>query len=205
MKNLINFKSIPIQRYAIMGLLFFTSSYAETKPLDSLEISKKVNITNLATNGKTIMVIKNDDDAKFLMEATEIQMENIRLGKLATEKGSAPHVKALGKMMEEDHTKSLQELRSLAKAKSVSTPTTATQNSMEVFKDLNGKTGNDFDMAFSKLMVEQHEDAIALYEKVVSDTDDTAIKTWASEMLPGLRKHLKIAEESKEKCEAAKS
>lgn len=143
----------------------------------------------------------NLNDSRFLMDAAEMQLEEISLGKLAQEKGNSANVKELGKMMEEDHSKSFSELSALAQSNSVSIPTSITEDSKGVQESLAEKTGSDFDKAFSDLIVEKHENAIAKFEKASSDSEDNEIRTWANGKLPGLKNHLKHAEDAREKSD----
>lgn len=103
-------------------------------------------------------------------------MEEIKLGKLAQEKGRMSHVKELGKKMEVDHTKSLSDLKALAKSKNISLPTSTTDDANDDFKSLNEKSGNDFDKAYIEMMVDDHKDAIEIFEKASTDSDDFDIK-----------------------------
>ncbi|WP_373522398.1 DUF4142 domain-containing protein [Aquiflexum sp.] len=205
MKNLINFKSILIPSLGLAGLLLFATSCSENKTTDSMEVAEQENISKLTNDDRTAVVIDNDNDAQFLMDAAEMQMEEISLGKLAQQKGNSPHVKELGKMMEEDHSKSLSELKALAQSKSVSIPASVTEDSRDAYKSLNEETGNDFGKAYTDMMVEHHEDAIELYEKAATDSEDPKIRAYATEKLPGLRTHLQHAEAAKEKSDNIKS
>ncbi|HSF56151.1 MAG TPA: DUF4142 domain-containing protein [Algoriphagus sp.] len=201
MKNIINFKSILPYSICLAGTMIFATSCSENKTMDSKEVAEKENIDKLAANEETIVVIDNDNGTKFLMEVAELQLEEISLGKLAQQKGTSAHVKELGQMMETDHTKSLTELTALAQSKSVSIPTSVTDDSKDAYEKLDGKTGNDFDKAYSDMMVKHHEDAIKLFEKASTDSEDAEIKTWASNKLPGLKTHLDHAKACKEKCD----
>lgn len=201
MKNLMNFKSISIHTLGLAGILLFATSCSENKTVDSKEAAEQENIAKLTTDDRTAVVIENDNDAEFLMEAAEMQLEEISLGKLAQQKGNSAHIKELGKMMEEDHTKSFTELQALAQSKSISIPTTVTEDSMDAYNNLNEENGNDFGKAYNDMVVKHHEDAIELYEKAATDSEDPAIRAWATEKLPGLRTHLKHAEASKEKSD----
>jgi putative membrane protein len=201
MKNLMNFKSISIHTLGLAGILMFATSCSENKTVDSKEAAEQENIAKLTTDDRTAVVIQNDNDAEFLMEAAEMQLEEISLGKLAQQKGNSAHIKELGKMMEEGHTKSFTELQALAQSKSISIPTTVTEDSMDAYNNLNDENGNDFAKAYNDMVVEHHEDAIELYEKAATDSEDPAIRAWATEKLPGLRAHLKHAEASKEKSD----
>lgn len=204
MKNLIKLKSILPYTMCLAGTIIFATSCSENNRADSSdskEVAEQENIEKLAENDETIVVIDNDNGAKFLMEVAEMQQEEISLGQLAQQKGTAAHVKELGKMMEMDHTKSLTELAALAQAKSVSIPTSITNDSKDAYDKLNEKTGNDFDKAYSDLMVEKHEDAIEKFEKASTDSEDAEVKAWATSKLPALRTHLDHAKACKEKSD----
>ncbi|WP_194776370.1 DUF4142 domain-containing protein [Pararhodonellum marinum] len=200
MKIHMNFKSILVYTLCLTGPLVLASC-SENRATDSKEIAEQENINRATPNDTTAVVIENDNDARFLMDAAEMQMEEISLGKLAQQKSNTPHVKELGKMMEEDHTKTLEELKVLAQSKSVAIPTTLTEDSRDALKKLEDKTGNDFDKAYSDMMVDHHEDAVDKFEKAASDAEDPQIKAWASEKLPGMKTHLRHAKDCKEKCD----
>lgn len=201
MKTQINIKSILVHTICVAGTMFFASSCSENKTTDSMEVAEEENVSRLTNDDETIVVIDNDNGVKFLMAAAEMQLEEINLGKLAQQKGTTPHVKELGKMMEVDHTKTLAELNTLAQSKSVAIPATATEDSMETQKDLMEKEGNDFGKAYSDMMVEHHEDAIELFEKAATDSEDAEIKAWAAEKLPTMRTHLEHAKACKAECD----
>ena len=204
-----NFKSVLLSTLLVGGVFFTATSCSENKANDSRDVAEKENKSNQVTDYRTgnntnlenrpVMVINNDDDAQFLMDAAEMQHENISLGNLAQQKGNSEHVRALGKMMVEENSKSLNELKALAQTKSIAIPSSATEDSNDFHKKLNEKNGKDFSQTYSKRMVDQHEDAIDLYEKAVKDTEDPQIKAFATEKLLSLRTQLKKAEDCREK------
>ena len=204
MKIKFTFRSILVYSICLAGTAILTSSCSENKTVDSEEVAEQQNMDKLSTGEKAIVVIDNDNGDKFLMKAAEIQLEAISLGKLAQQKGTNAHVKELGKMMEEGHTKTLNELTALAQSKSVSIPTSITEDSQDAYNKLEGKTGNDFGKDYSAMMVDQHEDAIDLFEKASADSEDPEIKAWSSQKLPGLRTHLEHAKACKEECDKLK-
>ena len=57
-------------------------------------------------------------DKQFLQDAAELALGEIELGKLAQSNGSSLDVKQLGNKLIADHTKSLNELKAIATAKS---------------------------------------------------------------------------------------
>ncbi|HSN48214.1 MAG TPA: DUF4142 domain-containing protein, partial [Flavobacterium sp.] len=111
------------------------------------------------------------------------------------------HVKELGKMMEDAHTKSLNDLTGLAKDKMITIPTSPTESAKDAYKKLNEKSGNDFDKAYADMMVSSHKDAIVAFENASTNTNNTDIKNWASTSLPELRKELDHSIDCQKKCD----
>lgn len=133
---------------------------------------------------------KQKNDAEFVVKAAENNMAQIQLGQLAQQNGRTAHVKELGKTMENAHTSSQRDLSALANSKKISIPTATTNNTRKAYDDLRQKTGDDFDKAYTRMMVSDHKDAISSFEKAAKDSEDSEIKNWATATLPGLRRHL---------------
>lgn len=210
MKNRFNLKPILAFSFGLAGTLIFMSSCSENSRTDSKDMAENGDMNNRSADGNmnspstdenTILVIENDNDSSFLIKVAEMQLEEIRLGRLAQQKGTTPHVKELGKMMEDGHTKSLASLETLARGNSITIPTSASSDSEEHFKDLGDKTGIDFGKAYSQMMVDHHEDAIELFEKASKNSENQEIRTWATNQIPTLRTHLEHAEACKLECD----
>ena len=133
---------------------------------------------------------KQEKDAQFLVNAAENNLRQIQLGQLAQQRGNTTHVKELGKMMEDTYTKSQRDLTALAQRKSITIPTTSTDDVRDDYKDLNDKSGDDFDEAYIDMMVNKHEDAIKTFEDAATDRNDPDINKWAIATLPNLRTNL---------------
>ena len=138
--------------------------------------------------------VNKEKDARFLVNAAEINLKEILLGKLAQLSGIKTQIKALGKMMEEEHTQGLEELRGLALKKEVAVPTDPTKEALDAQEQLGGGSGKDFDKEYADMMVKGHREAIALFESVSGETVDEDIKVYILATLPVLRKHLEHAE-----------
>lgn len=145
-----------------------------------------------------------EEDADFLVAASEVDMKEIELGKLAQQKSTNADVKALGKMMVEQHEKAAADTKALAAKKNITLPATLTEKGQEAFKDINDKSGHDFDKAYTDKMVEGHEKMIEKMEKASEKATDPEIRMWAANMLPTLRTHLEHAKMAKEKVDAIK-
>lgn len=172
-----------LQAAFIIAIIIGTSSCMNNKAEDTKAIAEEKNEQKFDNNN-------NERDAQFLVDAAEISREEISLGHLAYQKGSSSHVKELGKMMEDEHTKSLADLTALAQTKNISLPIAQTENGIEAYKKLNDKSGNDFGKEYSNMMVNGHKKAIELFEKASTECTDPEIRAWATATLPALRAHL---------------
>jgi putative membrane protein len=189
-----NCKTVLFQTVLMIATIVGTLSCSNKKHEDSKEVAEESNDAKFDKKG-------SEKDAQFLVNAAEINMEEISLGKLAQQKGTSSHVKELGKMMEDEHTKSMASLTTLAQTKVVTLPTSTTNDSMDAYKKLNNKSGNDFGKEYSSMMVKGHKDAIALFEKASTDCTDLDIRNWATEMLPALRQHLDHSMMCQKECD----
>ena len=142
----------------------------------------------------------SEEDAQFLVNAAEINIEVISLGKLAQQKGTMNHVKELGKMMEEEHSKSAITLSALAKIKNIKLPISQNESGLDVYKKLKDKSGNDFDRAYTSRMTSGHKDVISLFGTVAVVSTDPKIRAWATATLPSLRTQLDHSIMCQKKC-----
>ncbi len=177
-------KSLLLQAILVSATIFsITSCENKPKAKDTEEVA------DMQNDGKEDPMAKERDE-EFLQDAAEINWEKIQLGQLAQQKGMTPDVKAMGKMMEDAHTKAMADLTSLAGMKSISLPTSPTEDVKDVFERLSGKTGLEFDKDYCDRMVQSHKAAVDRFERAANNAQDADIKAWASKMLPDLRAHL---------------
>lgn len=182
------------QATLIIAVIIGASSCVNNDSKDTKDIAEEHNEAKFDKNS-------SEKDAQFLVNAAEINMEGVSLGQLAQQKGNMNQVKELGKMMEDSHTKLLADLTALAKTKNVSLPTLQTENGKEAYKNLSDKSDNNFDKSYADLMVNQHKDAIALFEEAAENSTDIDIKAWATATLPTLRIHLDHSIMCQKECE----
>lgn len=202
MKKIIYFREALLQVALVASVLVVASCGYNQKPNDNRVGAQEQNDNRVGAREQNNDGVgaqqQNDDnfdnkqekDARFLVNAAEINLEEIRLGQLAQQKGGTAQVKELGKRMEVAHTKSLNDLKALAQSKMITIPTASTEKAQDGYNDLNEKSGNDFDKAYVDMMVDEHKDAIDAFENASTDSNDSDIKNWASVSLPELRTHL---------------
>ena len=61
-------------------------------------------------------------------------------------------------------------------------------------RQLQQATGREFDERFVKTMVEEHENAVKLFEKAAKDAKDPEVRSFASQHIGSLREHLQQAQ-----------
>lgn len=194
MEKLTFLKRTLIQTIYVALIFLVASCGYNQKPKDTKDVAQE-------RNEATFDSKKQERDAQFIVNAAEINMAQIQLGQLAQQRGQTRHVKELGKMMEDAHTKSQRDLTKLAKRKRISIPTSPTDDVRSAYKDLNNKSGKDFDKAYADMMVSIHKDAIKTFEDATTDRYDTDINNWAIATLPDLRTNLNHSIDCKKKCE----
>lgn len=175
-----------------------TSCKQESKPEDSKEAAEDQNEVKFEDNNA------KEEDSEFLVDAAETDLEEIEIGKLAQQKGTDEEVKSFGKMLEDDHKKSFEDLKAFSDKKQISLPLVATEDGKEAYNDLNKKKGLDFDKKFADMMVDGHEKAIKNAEKVSKDAKDEEIRVWAANKIPNLTTHLEHAKKLKERLDKKK-
>ena len=167
---------------AIALLMVTFTSCNNRNPNDTKEVAEEHNEAKFA-NAK-------QDDADFLVNASEINLEEIETGRLAQTRGTTARVRELGKTMETEHTKASDELKALAAKKQITIPTTLTDDGLSNNKKLIDTKDSDFDKDYVDMMVSGHKDAISKFEKASTDASDADIRSWAESMLSPLRQHL---------------
>jgi putative membrane protein len=126
--------------------------------------------------------------ADFVAKASESGMAEVELGKLAAQKGSTAEVRAYGQRMVTDHSRAGVELDQLAAKKALPATKALSPAHAKVLEDLRAKSGKDFDAAYARQMVADHNEAVALFT-AASALSDEDFAGFASRTLPTLRDH----------------
>ena len=140
-----------------------------------------------------------ENDAQFLVDAADINLMEVKAGKLAETNGTSKEVRDLGTMMDNAHQKAYDDLVAMAKKKNISVPADLSDKSQKDVNNLSEKRGTEFDKDFCDAMVSGHKDAIDKFEKASKESTDPEIQAWAASMLPALRMHLDHAMAAQEK------
>lgn len=140
-----------------------------------------------ANSGKAI------PDQAFVKAAAQGGMAEVELGKLASEKTSNPQVKEFGEKMVADHSKANDELKSIAQNKNITLPSELSSKDKALRDRLAKLSGASFDRAYMKAMVSDHVKDVDEFRKEARTAKDPDIRSFASNTLPTLEDHLKMA------------
>lgn len=153
-----------------------------------------------AALGPVLVALANDQgpqaggkDASFIKEAAQEGQAEVKLGSLAAERGEHSQIKQLGQLLARDHSKANQELMPLAAKCGVTLPTELSSKQASEARDLQAKSGADFDRAFAAQVIKDHEAEIDDYQKALQETRDADVKVFIEKSLPALREHLQVA------------
>jgi putative membrane protein len=132
-------------------------------------------------------------DESFAKKAAQGSMAEVKLGQLAEEKAQSEEVKKFGRRMVEDHTKANDNLKEAAMKENIQLPTDLDPKDEAEYERLSKLSGPQFDKAYSRMMVKDHEQDIAEFRHESTSGQKAEIKHFASETLPTLESHLKEA------------
>ena len=145
----------------------------------------------------------DEKTSKFMNEAAMGGNAEVQFGKLAEQNASSQRVKNFGEMMVKDHSAANDDLKSIAKNKSVTLPNDIGKHQHH-YDELSKKTGTDFDKSYMKMMVDDHKEDIDAFEKAANTSTDPDVKNFATQKLPILRKHLDSAKAVQESLSMSK-
>jgi putative membrane protein len=131
-------------------------------------------------------------DSSFIQMAGSLGLLQVKLGKLAEQKGSSSVVRDFGKRMVADYSKANEELAAGAKQAAYPAPIILRQHQL-VLDRFVATGGSSFDKKYMAEMVRDHGDAAKLFQQESEDGRVVSLKQLASRMLPMLQQNLTLA------------
>ena len=132
--------------------------------------------------------------ADFVKIATISDMFEIQSSELALQNHD-PALAAFATHMIEDHKKTSAALQDLLHSGSVqlAPPTALDESHQDMLDKLKSLHGRDFTLQYRSDQIEAHQDAVSLFRRYGESGENAGLKTWASNTLPTLEKHLQAA------------
>jgi putative membrane protein len=177
-----------------------TPTTPDTRADTSKAHVSNVNASKPSANGSKL----DRGEVKFIEKAAMDSLAEVELGKLAQDKAHSQAVKDFGARMAKDHTKANDELKPIADAKGVALPSGPDKSHQKNLDKLAKKSGADFDKDFMDHMVKDHKKAVKEFEKESRKAKDADVKNWASNTLPTLEEHLRMAQQTQNEVKGKK-
>lgn len=135
----------------------------------------------------------------FVAKASEGNLGEIELGKLAETKAMDPKVKAFAKMMVTEHTKTGVEMGKAITASGLTlTPVSAPTEDINKMKaDLTSADPKDFDKKYIDGQIDAHHKVLNLLQHYAQAGDNKALQDFAAATAPHVQEHLTMAEDIK--------
>jgi putative membrane protein len=132
----------------------------------------------------------NAQDVQYLKVSATMDLEEIAGGAVAYKKGDYPATRAYGKRLATDHIKHYAQVAILAEAYGITLPRTVPADAVAMLKAVASKSGPAFDLAYLKMEVTGHFDAVALGTQEIEHGSNVRIVNNAEQTSPILRYHL---------------
>jgi len=136
----------------------------------------------------------SDADKDFAKKAMEGGNAEIELGTLAQQKSMSADVKRFGEKMVTDHGKMNRDMTPIAQSLGVTPPTGTPMTAKAEEAKLKMMSGDSFDKAYIKEMVEDHRKDLAEFKKEAATANDPELKKAAEHGVRVISEHLQMAE-----------
>jgi len=132
-------------------------------------------------------------DRRFIQRVAQDSTAEVELGRLASQQASSDAVRRFGQRMVQDHTRANDELMRLAGSRGLTVSPALDKKHRSLSTRLARMSGSEFDQAYMKQMVKDHQTTVSRFERESTQGQDPEVRQWASQMLPALREHLEMA------------
>lgn len=134
-------------------------------------------------------------DAHFARSAAQGGIAEIKMGKLASDRGSSDVVKAFGERMVVQHGAAGDLLKAAAQKQNITLPSKLSAREQQTYDRLANLSGTAFDRSYARDMVEDHEQDLAAFQNEADTGTDENIKAFAAQTIPMIQEHLNQARE----------
>lgn len=136
----------------------------------------------------------SQESIDFATKAAAGGMMEVQMGQLAQQNAKSQRVKNFGSMMVTDHSRSNDELKSLAASNNITLPATLPADIQKHIDAMSKMKGDAFDKHYMDMMVSDHKKDIGEFQKEANSPVNGAFKAFAAKTLPTLQKHLDSAQ-----------
>jgi putative membrane protein len=134
-------------------------------------------------------------DKNFVKNTIEGGLAEIECSQLALQKSSNDELKRFAQRMIDDHTKLRDQMKPIATQLGVKGPTEPTKKDKAVIAKLESLSGDDFDKAYIKLMLKEHEMDAASFKQEAKSAQSPLVKDAATKDDPLIEGHLQMIQD----------
>ena len=131
-------------------------------------------------------------DSTFLQTAGSLGLLQVKLGKLAQQKGSSDVVRDFGKRMAAEYSQTNEQLAAGAKQAAYPRPVLLRQH-QQIFDRFQSLGRSSFDKSYMAEMVSEHNEAARLFEQEAKEGRVTSLKQLAAGMLSDVQQRQSLA------------
>ncbi|MGN6396444.1 MAG: DUF4142 domain-containing protein [Mucilaginibacter sp.] len=153
-------------------------------------VAKADSLNAVKDTTKQLSIAVEKMDAQFIVDAANGDLTQIELGNLAQQKGISKQVKNFGAMITKDHSAINDMVKAIAVTKNISIPKAPGAKEQKKIKKLRTKSGKDFDKAYIREMISDHEKDIKTFQTAAKKCLDPDVKSFAEKTIPVLQQHL---------------
>jgi putative membrane protein len=136
----------------------------------------------------------NQADRTFVNAAAIGGLGEVDFGKLAAQNGASRAVKEFAQRMVRDHGAANDRLAALAKADGITLPDKLDEEHRNMRAQLEQLSGARFDQTYIRGQITDHQTTAQLFEYEIGSGQNTDLKAFASEILPTVLEHLRMAQ-----------
>jgi putative membrane protein len=154
----------------------------------SLLAASHVSGGQVMDGGARLMLASREID--FLMRSVQSSLAEVHLGKLASERAQDPSARNFAQRMVEDHSKMIEELRKVAKQRTMTLSDILKASDQNEALQLSKLSGAMFDSRYRKWALRDHKTFVKQVKKEAKSGKDEAIRGFADKTLPIAQQHL---------------
>lgn len=167
-----------------------TSAPSDKKIHAQVVSNKKDQEPLLFLNPVSKPAVENSEElVAFVKEIADSRMMDFEEGKLAVKQGTTKEIQSYGKLMVEDQSKMLEEIKSIAERRSIPLEKKISDKKMDELKKIRNLKDRDFDKKFIRMMKIDHRRDIRKLRKA-SKSKDLEVKYLGTKYLPIVQSHL---------------
>ncbi|HEY9002872.1 MAG TPA: DUF4142 domain-containing protein [Mucilaginibacter sp.] len=134
----------------------------------------------------------NQSSLDFINTAIDGGRTEVKLANVATHVSQNPRILHFAKMMITDHTKGIEDLKVLRKKELINQHDVLSPEHRKLIDSLSKLSGTEFDKAYMKTMVADHEKTVDLFREETQEREPS-VQVLARKILPTIEMHFDSA------------